>query len=480
MQTPQVTAPPSPGRTASVWTWFLLVVGATFWASTGRPLKDPDIWWHVRTGQLILDHGIPHREPWAFTAIGNTWVPTAWLSDVVLAMTHDFVGWSGIVALKVIASGILLWLFGRDLLKVSSPRVAAPIFVFSLLTLAPFLSERPQLISLIFVIWLGKCIRTLLATGQLPWRVLAFTYLWANLHAMWVLVPAALGVAAIGLVVDRAPFWREAALRCMVFCLGSVAAAALTPVGPRLAIWSLVVRNAASDISEWQPTVFANRHTIGFLLVFLVWAAAVARSNVQAPRSEAIWMIAVMIFVTQAGRNVAPGIVLIAPMACLAADRAWGTSLRAHAEPLIPKGIMSVTSGLAVLGCLAFSLSSPALAAGLPNHIVAILKDRPSERVRVLNSYNVGGYLTGMGAPKISVAIDGRTDNYDPQFVHRYLTQTSSFVTAERLIRKLDPDVAVLGKTSTLAKDLQRHGWRKTLVDGDFVLLDRPSSSRLP
>jgi hypothetical protein len=117
----------------------------------------------------------------------------------------------------------------------------------------------------------------------------------------------------------------------------------------------------------------------------------------------------------------------------------------------------------------------PPLVEGLPTTIVAELKARP-DQVRVLNSYVIGGYLTGEGAPQISVAIDGRTENYDPDFVHRYFLATNQMVGWRDLLAELHPDVAVIGKDSQLATELERQGWKVTTVDGDFVLLDRPGA----
>ena len=103
-----------------VWTWFAVVVGGLFWAATASPLGDPDIWWHVRTGELILSSGVPHSEPWAFTAQGRPWVPTAWLSDVMLAGLHDAFGWHGIVLYKVVFSGAVLLALGRSIFRAAT------------------------------------------------------------------------------------------------------------------------------------------------------------------------------------------------------------------------------------------------------------------------------------------------------------------------------------------------------------------------
>jgi hypothetical protein len=38
-------------------------------------LSDPDIWWHMRTGEWILqNHQIPHVDPFSSSTVGRAWV----------------------------------------------------------------------------------------------------------------------------------------------------------------------------------------------------------------------------------------------------------------------------------------------------------------------------------------------------------------------------------------------------------------------
>jgi len=52
-------------------------------AMTARPALDPDLWWHLRTGQWIVETGtVPHTDPFSFTRAGQPWVSHEWLSEV--------------------------------------------------------------------------------------------------------------------------------------------------------------------------------------------------------------------------------------------------------------------------------------------------------------------------------------------------------------------------------------------------------------
>jgi hypothetical protein len=209
----------------------------------------------------------------------------------------------------------------------------------------------------------------------------------------------------------------------------------------------------------------------------LIWASAAARAGTPTPRSEIVWVGALLIFALTAARNVAPVAILISPFVLLALERHLGRRLAQAAEaPQLPRlTLWAIGAGAAVIALLLVA-ARPPLVSGLPTKIVSNLMARPGP-VRVLDSYGVGGYLTGAGAPHISVAIDGRTDNYDPAFVHRYFLAMGRMVGWRSLIADLDPDVAVIGRHSQLTSELQRLGWRVTLTDGNFALLEPPLGS---
>jgi hypothetical protein len=457
------------------WAALAAAVGATLLVGAARPLADPDVWWHVRTGELIVRHGIPHVEPWAFTAVGRRWTPTAWFSDVTFAEIHSVFGWRGLIALKVILGALLLVSLFELLLRHASARLAAPVFILVAITLSSFIAERPQLISLCFVVWLASRVRTVHLGGTVSWWIVPITYVWANFHGMWILSPLCLLCAAAGVAVDRRADWRAVSGRATGVALVTLIASLATPVGPPLAISALAVRRAAAaDVSEWQPTNLLNHYSVFFLALMFVWVHAVARSRISAPRSEVLWMGVLFVFALAAARNVAPAAILASPFVVLALERAYGPELAKSAPaPEIPRPVLWIGAASALVAAVILIAIRPPLVAGLPSHIVAELQARPGQ-VRVLNSYVVGGYLTGAGAPHISVAIDGRTENYDPDFVHRYFLATNQTVGWRRLVADLRPNVVVVGKESQLATELRHVGWRTTIVDGDFALLDPP------
>ena len=60
-------------------------------------LYDPDYFWHLRAGQLIVDtRALPSHDPFSFTRPDAPWVLNAWLFDVVLYYVHSIGGPFGV------------------------------------------------------------------------------------------------------------------------------------------------------------------------------------------------------------------------------------------------------------------------------------------------------------------------------------------------------------------------------------------------
>src|SRR5271170_6069426 len=64
---------------------FLFVAAIGVFAMAVRGVVDPDVWWHLRTGQLILqNHHLFNSDPYSFTRFGQPWVNHEWLSDSLM------------------------------------------------------------------------------------------------------------------------------------------------------------------------------------------------------------------------------------------------------------------------------------------------------------------------------------------------------------------------------------------------------------
>lgn len=67
---------------------------------------DSDAWWHMSSGDLILDGGtLPREDPFAWTAAGRPWPINSWLYDVLSATLRAAGGSRLVSALLFAAAG---------------------------------------------------------------------------------------------------------------------------------------------------------------------------------------------------------------------------------------------------------------------------------------------------------------------------------------------------------------------------------------
>lgn len=455
-----------------VLSWAALVLSATagvlVLAWTGGPLRDPDLWWHIRTGRLILDtHRIPHTDPWSFTAPPEGWVPTAWLSDAGFAGVWRLGGDDALRAMRVVlAAAVISAIWALASRFAADTTSAALTCALAVVSVGPFLRERPQVISFLFVAWLALLVQRVLAGVRPPLLLsVVTTYLWANLHGMWILLPVALlGAAVLSYHEDRTQIPLVA--RCTTIAVLGTASTALTPVGPRLTAWPLVVQRAAAPITEWQPTVPIGSLAWAFTAMLVIVVARWCTGEVRPTRTQLLYVGAVTAFALLAYRNLAPATILLVPEVARSLPALGALSRRSGAT----LAALTLAVGLTLAG-MRFA-STPTVSPTLPTAIAAELATRSGE-LRVLNDYDVGGLLTGTASPPVRVAIDGRTDLWSSAFVREYVETLRAQRDWRPLVDRLRPDAALLLTDSEVARGLTiERNWITTLTDGDWSLLE--------
>ena len=160
-------------------------------AMTARNAVDPDLWWHLRTGQWIVETGhIPRSDPFSFTRAGHVWVSHEWLSEVVFYELWKHGGAAALIVFSAIitsAGFMLLYLRcpGGKTLGGGGNRVGR-------VGGGPRWGTRPQM----FTFTMASLLLWLLEAGERRPRLLFWIpplfLLWLNLHAGFALGPALL------------------------------------------------------------------------------------------------------------------------------------------------------------------------------------------------------------------------------------------------------------------------------------------------
>jgi hypothetical protein len=246
-----------------------LLVGATFTVVRGFSV-DPDMWWHIRTGELILStHHWATADPYSYTAAGAPWMSCEWLGDVVFAVVYRLGGLRGLeVLLVVLASAVMLALYGFATLRSGNCKAAFVVSGVLLVLAAASFNLRPQMLGYLFLI-LTLIALELFRQGKqrTVWLLPILFLLWVNTHGSWIvgLATVALyfgaGLVSFQIGSLEARRWTNSErLRLEIVFLLSLAAIPITPYGARLAAYPFTVAStlpiSVANILEWQVMPF--------------------------------------------------------------------------------------------------------------------------------------------------------------------------------------------------------------------------------
>ena len=152
------------------------------------PMGDFDVWWHVGTGRMILEHGaVPHVDVLTYTNAGRPWIDLYWFFQVIVALLYRVGGVPALVLLKALVgtATVALALAARR----PGNRVwpACAVWLVAVVVLSGRLCERPELFSLLFLAGFLTVLARAAARPRLLWWLPAIELAWVNSHGFFVL-----------------------------------------------------------------------------------------------------------------------------------------------------------------------------------------------------------------------------------------------------------------------------------------------------
>jgi len=446
--------------------WFGLL------AMTARTATDPDLWWHLRTGQWIVETGhIPHTDPFSFTRAGQAWVAHEWLSEVISYEIWKHVGEAGLIvfAALITTAGFML-LFRRCPGK---PHWAAAATVLGALASAPAWGVRPQM----FTFALASLLLWLLDTGQQrPWRLLwipPLFLLWLNLHAGFALGPALLVAISVGwlleVAVGETP-WTEARpvlARLLLLLLACLALIPLNPNGAQLYRYPLEVLHSAgmrSFIVEWLSPDFHQSRYWPFLLICLLLTIVCASSRLRPKTRVLVPLLGTFLAALDAVRHIPIFVLLAVPVisaALPAATFSWRPGrdrpaaspnfrLAFHAAILI---LMAVFAAVRWQVLVRHQAASEAEL--FPQQAVKFLRSQyAGSNRRLFAYYDWGGYAIWKLYPGKRVFVDGRADLYGNEVIDQFKTAIELRRGWQKVLDEQGVEAALIPTSSPLAQAL--------------------------
>ncbi|MGH9012271.1 MAG: hypothetical protein ACRDYF_20870, partial [Acidimicrobiia bacterium] len=237
---------------------FTLVFALGGWRAGLSRLSDNSFFWHLQTGNWILDHGIPHRDPYSFTAEGSRWVAQSWLAEAIYGGLDRTVGPFGIRLLVAVTGALVAALTFRLVLRLCHDHLIAAVLTLAAIGASFTLwSERPLFLALLAFVGLLWIVEV--PDGPLGRRALvavpALIWLWANVHGTYTLGFVYLGLHLVGRWLEGAPPWRGRE-RTLAQAAGiALAAILVNPYGPGLLLFPgrLLGRGEIlRQVTEWR------------------------------------------------------------------------------------------------------------------------------------------------------------------------------------------------------------------------------------
>jgi hypothetical protein len=173
------------------------------------PVVDPDIWWHLRTGQWMVDHAqLPATDPFSVYGMGKPWVAYSWLFEILVYALFAKFGLMGILVFTVSMSFLIALVLHGALRRAELPFIAEVFFVaVALGAMSSLLSPRSWLFSILFFTVELFILFHARRTGKMA-LLLALPplfVLWANLHIQFIYGLAALGLFLVEVLLSHLP-----------------------------------------------------------------------------------------------------------------------------------------------------------------------------------------------------------------------------------------------------------------------------------
>ncbi|HSW96285.1 MAG TPA: hypothetical protein VLF89_00515 [Candidatus Saccharimonadales bacterium] len=383
---------------------FLYSIG---WGS-GQGL-DPDFGWHLRMGQVILAHGVPHTDPFSYTMPSYPFVDHEWLTNVFIATVYPLIGIIGLIILFTSLAYIALLLQCSMSLKKA---MLIPL-ILCIGALSSYMGVRPQVIS-----WVLFSLLLRILLYKRAWRKFRFFLpllflFWVNAHGSF---PIGIGIVTLFLSYT---FWEKKKIQIIdiIILLFSILVTFITPYGGRMwwEVWMQMSDNSLRwSIQEWLPAFFFVNY---YLLLFLPFSLVlIGYTWKKFSFLETGLYILLLVFGLSSVRNIPFFLILALPMTIRANmyfERTIATIPFAVQRFHKACGIYFFLISMVILWQVVLPIVSHSTnfsASYYPKDATAYLQKHPSSG-NIFSPYAWGGYLIWK-LPQKKVFIDGRMPSW--------------------------------------------------------------------
>ena len=475
---------------------------------------DPDVWWHLRDGQMVLERGIVNQDPYSYTALGRPWYLQEWLTEVTMYTVKSTLGYgvlSLLFGLAQAAGGVLAYLLLRE--RGARRQVALVLLMLYLVFAAPTWGVRPQVLTPLF---LGAFyfVLTRYKDGKVPARALwilpALTVLWTNMHASYFMGIALVGAFVVGEAANRYLYRPQApvAIKPLLLALaGCLVATSINPYFIELWVYPMTYAFHGTSspllqyLQEWQSPDFHEPVALVFgaslVLLGLVGIArasgsgrsagtqGAARAGLRIDVTDAILVVAFTMLALQVVRLLPLYGMMVLPILGGALANGWPALSREREEQAEGTPARAGWVNLAALAIGTAAISwfvltartaqtgpEPRTDSAYPYPVGAVnYLSRLNEPVRMVNNFPWGGYLIYRLYPQHLVFIDGRADMYREGVFEDFMLVQETKPGWREVLDKYGVDLALFPPGSPLDYALAHESaWKVAYKDNVSVI----------
>ena len=470
------------------------MVLVVLFALVRRGMGDPDIWWHLRNAQYLLQsHQLPRYDTYSFTVAGHAWINHEWLAEIPYYLAWRAFGLAGVKSLSIALMALtflgLLYLCTKASGNYKASVTACAYGVF-LATING--GPRTILFGYVYMVGLLIVLERFRRTGRAPlWVIPPLFALWVNTHGSWLLGLIVFSIVVGGGLVKgqwgsiQAQRWSlEQFSKLALTWIASVVALFVNPFGSRLVFYpfDLAFRQKLniSHIAEWVSVDFHDirgKLVLG-LIVFLLGSALIRR------RRWNLTDLLLLLFGLYSGLTHIRFLFLLGVLAAplLAKLLDFFPPYRPELEtPIINAGVVCAM----IAGLIYFWPTSRQLQQSLdqeyPTQAVQYLKAHPLQGP-MLNFYLWGGYL-GWNDNDLKVFIDSRVDIFEYEGVFKDYLDLLGVRHANEVFDKYKIRYVLLPKDDATNEALLRYwmehdpAWTVRYSDAVSVLFERTNAA---
>jgi hypothetical protein len=465
-------------------------------------LADPDLWGHLRFGQVTLAHGhLTLSDPYSYSAFGRPWHNHEWLTEVLMAALYNLGGVAVLKLWKLAMTATTLVFVAAAIAETgASITLQLLLMLAAALALSPQFQFRPQLFTFAFLSILIALMARYNYRGRAPlWLAIPILALWANLHGGFIVAIAALGLFTIAVAVEDLLDHRG--LRRAIYpgavTGASIASTLLNPYG--IGMWYAVGHALANPftrgaVSDWRPmgyALVAQAHSAPFGIIYygavIALIGGFALSLVKAPRGgNDLPLVAVAIMLILAAllsvRNMALAVIAVA--APLARHAELALAARKSADDAADDALehppqrksaanqlVMAAAAIAVAGYTGLFRGSLMNAGRFPAGAAAFINSHHL-RGNLLCDFNWGEYLIWHLWPGSKVFIDGRYDTvYPAAVINDYLTFYFNRPGAAEVLKRYPHDFVLIPiRCRAYLMINASRGWKLVYHDADAAL----------